>query len=282
MKCSRDILNALWGGYGLENLLISEKYDNTPIYRHVKLVHFLQMLEERQNVLTHPSSWDDPFEGVIFNSKYVDEDNNVIRSDSAYSRFYGQCWTFNDADTELQWKSHSADGYGVCLGTTVKRIKEALIGLDELENPPACVIGGIQYKKLSAIRRIVEDMSRRHDPNAKIGRVTENGLISFLFLKREEYQDEKELRIIVNIGGDNTPLGRFQKTLHGANKYGLVKYDVDPKSFLKVVILDPRMPTSIADFVRLRVKQTEWGLNVAQSDLYTYFNDTKPIRVYKD
>ena len=137
---------------------------------------------------------------MIFNSKYKDEDNKEVRPDNIYSRFYGQCWTFNDANTELQWKAHSTDGYGVCLKTTVERIKKALIGLDELENPPSCVIGEIQYKKLSAIRRIVEDMSRKHSPDAKIGRVTENGLISFLFLKREEYQDENELRIMVNVG----------------------------------------------------------------------------------
>ena len=189
MDCSRDILNRLWDGHGLTNLLVDPSLDSKSVWRHTSLVHFLKMLKDKQNVLPHVSKWKDPFEGIIFKAKYVDEHDNPVNVEDVYSRFFGQCWTFEDADNELLWNARSPNGYGICMKTSVKKLKSALLRFTDVENPPAVVIGRIQYKKMDAIRYLIHEMGRRHAKTDALGRLSDNGVISLFFLKRDSFKN---------------------------------------------------------------------------------------------
>lgn len=111
MSCSRDVLNRLWNGHGLVNPLVDSSLDKERVWRHTSLVHFLKMLKDKKNVLPHVSKWKDPFEGIVFKAKYVDENDRPVKVEDVYSRFFGQCRTFEDADNELLWNARSPNGW---------------------------------------------------------------------------------------------------------------------------------------------------------------------------
>lgn len=283
MSCSRDVLNRLWGGHGLVNLLADPSLDKEIVWRHTSLVHFLKMLKDKKNVLPHVSKWKDPFEGIVFKAKYVDENDKPVKVEEVYSRFFGQCWTLKDADNELLWNARSPNGYGICLRTRVKKLKAALRGLTNVEDPPAVVIGKIQYKKMDAIRYLIQEMGRKHSKNDALGRLSDNGAISLFFLKRDSFKNENELRIVANIGdiGPSQNLtGVFNVVRDRFGAPNTVNYVVDPMDFIEEVILDPRMPPGVKEFVESVRDENGWSFNIIESKLYQYIDPQPTIRVY--
>lgn len=284
MGCSSDVLNRLWGGQGLKNLLVDSGFDSKYVWRHTSLVHFLKMLKNKQNVLSHVSKWKDPFEGVIFKSKYVDEHDNPVNVENVYSRFFGQCWTFEDADNELLWNARSPNGYGICVKTSVKNLKSALLGFTDVERPPAVVIGMIQYKKMDAIRHLIHEMGRRHSKTDALGRLSDNGVISLFFLKRDSFRNEKELRIVVNVGNirenqDCTEAFHIVRDRFGGPN--IVSYPICATNFIEEVILDPRMSPDIRVFIESVRAENGWSFKITDSKLYQYVEPTPTIRVYR-
>lgn len=284
MGCSYDVLNRLWGGHGLVNLITDSSLDKEIVWRHTSLVHFLKMLNDKQNVLPHVSKWKDPFEGIVFKAKYVDEDDNPVKVEDVYSRFYGQCWTFEDADNELLWNARSPNGYGICMRTSVKKLKTALLGLSDVENPPAVVIGRIRYKKMNAIRSLIEEMGRRHKKMDALGRLSDNGVISLFFLKRECFKNEKELRIVANVGDidvNQNVSGVFNIVRDRFGAPNVVSYPICATDFIDEVILDPRMSPDIRAFIESVRTENGWSFKITDSKLYQYIEPTPTIRVYK-
>lgn len=283
MGCSRDMLNCLWGGKGLKNRLDDGSMDVKMLWRHTGIVYFLKMLTEKTNVLPHVSKWKDPFEGVIFGADYEDEDGRKVGVEEVYARFFGQCWSLDDCDTELMWNARSPDGFGVCLKTNVQKLKKALAGLSNVENPPAVVVAEMRYKKMRTIKRIVEDMGRNHKTEAKIGRLSENGVISLFFLKRDVFKAEKEFRIVVNVGenGKKGKQGIFEVEPDRFGSPNVVCYPIDPTDFIDEVILDPRMPEGFDKLVEKLRDDNGWKFKVTNSKLYEYITPKPTIRVYR-
>ena len=281
MGCSRDVLNRLWRGRGLVNLLADSSLDSEDVWRHTSLVYFLKMLKDKQNVLPHVSKWKDPFEGIIFKAKYVDEHDNPVNVEDVYSRFFGQCWTFEDADNELLWNARSPNGYGICMKTSVKKLKSAFPGLTDVENPPAVVMGKIQYKKLESIRYLIQEMGRNHSKIDARGRLSDNGLISLFFLKRDSFRNEKELRIVANVGEGHATAGIFNIVRDRFGVPNMVSYAIDATDFVEEVILDPRMPLGLKEFVEQVRDENGWTFKITESKLYQYIDPQPTIRVYK-
>lgn len=287
MSCSCDILNRLWGNGGLKNFLVDNSCDDNDIWRQTSLAHFLTMLRGKKNVLPHVSKWEDPFEGIIFKARYRDERGDEVPAERLYSGFFGQCWTEIDADNELMWHARSADGYGVCLKTKIGMLKSALLGngYENVEQCPAVVIGEIQYKKKSSIVNLIKEMGRRHKSDVKLGRLSENGAISLFYLKRDDFSNEKEVRVMVNIGHRCRGAERngiFEISRDDLGFPNTIRYEIDVKNFIKEVILDPRMPDEIVKYVEEERNAQGWNFEVIKSSLYEYIKPQPTIRVYRD
>ena len=283
MKCESVLFEKILGK-GLKNLLKDYDWNEEQdfmISRHMQLAHFLKMLEEKKNVLTHVSTWEDPFEGLIFHSKYVDKAGNPIDSSKLYSRYYGQCWTIGNADTELQWKARTSDGYGVCLKSTASCLLETLLkkGNGDFKH---CIVGKISYKKRSSIEKLVKSMGAIHDRKLSCKYISSNDLIEFFFVKRVEFSDEKELRVVLDIGEEShRNNGAFQYQQGGYGMSGIVKYDINMNEFVQKVVLDPRMPEDMEDFVKQKCRDCGCTVDVCRSDLYTYIGGNPTIRIYR-
>ena len=285
MSCSHESLNRLWGSSGLKNFLLDGSHDDKDIWRQTSLTHFLTMLREKRNSLSHVSKWKDPFEGVVFKAKYVDEKEQEVPVERLYAGFFGQCWTEVDADNELMWHARSADGYGVCLKTKLHKLKAALVGYgyENVEQCPAVVIGKIQYKRMSTIKNLINEMGREHKKDAKLGRLSENGAISLFYLKRDIFSNEKEVRLMVNVGSScERKKGVFEIHHDDLGFPNIISYQIEAQNFIDEVILDPRMPSEITAYVEEEAQNKGWRFKVRKSSLYEYIVPRPTIRVYQN
>ena len=99
---------------------------DTPIYRIFRYERFVELLKSGKNTLVRPSTWEDPFENVLFNHQYLDASGKEIDLSSIRDSWYGQCWTDKEAECDGLWRVYSDNGKNrsVRVKTTVRKIFE--------------------------------------------------------------------------------------------------------------------------------------------------------------
>jgi len=85
--------------------LISNYLDVRPadrrrfIYRIIPTFRLIELLKMKENVLSKPKKWDDPFENFILRSHLIREGTRV--SIGLRDCFYGQCWTLQSVSDAM-------------------------------------------------------------------------------------------------------------------------------------------------------------------------------------
>ena len=234
----------------------------TPIFRYVSVENFYRMLDDEENALAHFSKWDDPFEGFLFKGMAVLAGcKEFVDLHNLYSDYYGQCWTLDDSESEMRWRACACGTRGqlVRIESTVGRLFESLkqiVPKDWLT--VCCKVGKVEYV---AEQSIIELMKQ-------IDLITEakNPPSTLLFIKRKEFESEKEFRIVL----DATPF-KCHSTITGVSfKNGMVKYDVKFDSLVKSVLADPCMPRGDFDQLACRMCQKVPQIRVEQSTLFQW------------
>jgi hypothetical protein len=137
-------------------LNFDEPFLDKHVYRYMKLDKFFKLFEKRQNMLSHPSKWDDPFEAFILNAKVKGSDGKL--QDSGFRDYvYGQCWTVERRSDAL-WQIFCGKGEGVRIRTTLRKLGATFSGnLSHAERHHA-FIGKVEYlsdKKLFGTGRSI-------------------------------------------------------------------------------------------------------------------------------
>lgn len=240
---------------------------STKLYRYVPKDFFLDIIENRRLTMSHISLWDDPFEGFIFKAKGVSEDVRRM-----YAGFYGQSWTLEPRESDLRWRAYCPNKDGVRIETTVGKLKNVFMSA---LNPDMCfaqvVQGPIEYfeKSLKSwFDRVASDSDLAHRP------ISRRDATQLLFIKRDLFESEKEYRVVAHIGHT----GLKELPLFEASRYerkeGLFRIPLNTESFIKGIVLDPRMSMSDVDRLRCRLIQSDCRLSLKQSDAYRWPNLT--------
>ena len=61
----------------------------------------------------------------------------------------------------------------------------------------------------------------------------------------------------------------------------MVSYTINTADFIEEVILDPRMPLGLKEFVERVRDENGWTFEITESKLYQYIDPQPAIRVYK-
>ena len=61
----------------------------------------------------------------------------------------------------------------------------------------------------------------------------------------------------------------------------MVSYTINTADFIEEVILDPRMPLDLEEFVGQVRDENGWTFKITESKLYQYIDPQPTIRVYK-
>jgi hypothetical protein len=222
------------------------------LYRYIRLKRLYELFDGCQNVLVHPSMWDDPFENFILNSKLKYPDGTSSGDIGLRLRMYGQCWTTvsgSDALWRIFCPKECGKNDGVRIRTTLGRLFDGFVGkLSDAEAQHA-FIGRVRYLPMSEMLK--------HANTVFATGITPKALAATLLVKRRAFKHESEIRLVHRkLFGDPTP-------------DHLLRYEIDPHNLINQVMIDPRLePDDAIKLIRSIRARTGFRGKVLRSLLY--------------
>lgn len=227
------------------------------IYRVFDKKWLVKVFESKKLILRKPRLWDDPFENfmerVIIHERKIDK---LIELGSTFNKVFGQCWTLEE-ENDVMWRIYPSRGKGVKVKTTAGRLFKAIKKAVE-SDPIQFVrsdqfIGAVDYK---SIDKIIDEIKKS---NPLLHLITGNMLVPLLFMKREEFQHEKEVRLIF------MPAVNKYKS----DKIDHVEFNIEPCDLFDEIILDPRIvKESKIDRYIAEFRSFGFTKSIKQSELY--------------
>jgi len=203
---------------------VDDKLLDTKVYRVYSLDKFLISLNEKALYLIKPKLWDDPFEGFFLDQAFwVSDRGTKIHwiPDIDKERFYAQCWTLRN-ESDFLWRLYAPKKDGIMVRTTIRKLFNYLNEFPDNRY----YIGKVEYLSKQEIRKKFSEIQKTQG--------LENLIIDSLLIKRTEYREENELRIIC-FSPDSSIPGEGPKGL-----YFPLAFDSYDKLLFEEIIIDPR------------------------------------------
>jgi len=228
-----------------------------PIYRVFSKKWLIDALTKKKNALVKPSMWKDPFENFIFRSTAYTNNGVAIGFDSIRENFYGQCWTFNQEETDALWRIYSPDKDGFRVKTTIRKMFDSFYDLSHVFALVSFFVGKIKYETEANIKKYFEDPN-----NLKkyIFDSAGNGHAETLLIKRMEFKHENELRFVF----------LADKSWYDTN-LDSYEFPIDINYHFEEILADPRMDeissTFFSDSME-EIKELGYTNSIEKSTLY--------------
>ncbi len=222
------------------------------ISKYISFEDFINIIECKELFFKRIINWDDPFEGFLLNQVLWSsrDKKDYYEFDEFYrERFYGQCWTFR-SESNFLWKIYAPYKNGIIVKSTIAKLNEYLT-----EMPGGNIyIGKVIYLSENQIKK-------RYSKIASFKNL-ESLIVDSLLIKRTEFKEEQELRIIyfskISAHKDSTPVGlSYDKSY---KKIGDILFDE--------IIVDPRIDKTIYNHLNSIVRQLGYNGPVRRSTLY--------------
>lgn len=238
----------------LDSEIEKRKDYNIPIYRIMPFKRIVEMLKNGEVILTQTKLWDDVYENFLLkSSKYFDDIK--INLSEHIDTLYGQCWSLN-RETDAMWRIYSTDKLGVKIKTTIAKLTNSALHPDNQDkfHTFSIRIGKVKYDYLKNIKKkysnfTIVDLISFFEPM----------LIESQFIKRKEFNHEREVRIII------------RKTIP-ENKIApkIIKLKIDPNEFIENIIFDPRLDYSDYKIYKEILEKYGFKNNIYKSKLYNF------------
>ena len=201
---------------------LSDKKDDTAIYRIMPMSRLEQMLQTRTNTLVKINLWEDRYENFFFKSNFKSS-KGFVSADEVASRIFGQCWSFFK-DSDALWRIYSPDKQSVRIKTTLSKLYNSAYTDDSCM--ATTTMGAVSYKtKKDLITWIEANTPISLSDIDKIGKES-------LFFKRNNFSHEQELRLI------------YMEAVSSSGGNNIKQYDIDPIDFIEEISFDPRCEES--------------------------------------
>lgn len=223
----------------------------TPIYQILPIAYLEKIL--KNNVLRFRNvrrAWDDPYELFLYKEDlFVDgRDLDTFLKDWSY-RYYGQCWSLNE-DTDAMWRIYSHDKNSVRIKTTVMDMIEVLNQTRGMIFT-APIFGKVKYFTNEELINWLREFENK-DWGSFINVNAES-----LFIKRQEFQHEKEVRFILSQSIDYDVCDYIELTINAPD-------------FIKEIALDPRLSDNEYEQKRDELMLLTQGIPIIKSNLYKF------------
>lgn len=243
------------GGGGMDRtnyLNFGEPDLNLPLYRYIELQPLYAMLERRQNQLSHPSRWGDPFENLTLSGRGRYPDGS-IRPFGLRDHVYGQCWT-KEKRSDAMWRIYcpaDRDGNfdGVRIRTSLRRLANSLFHAVGRHAQECAFIGKVRYLPDGRLDRIARSLFSKG--------ITPVSIAKSLLIKRTAFEHEREVRLIYrNLSEETSEDGRF-------------RYPIDPERLITQIMVAPRQSVIEAEKIKTEIMERTAGrIRVKRSLLY--------------
>ena len=244
--------------------------ESTYVYRYLSIDRFLEMIESEQNVLAHISKWEDPNEAYLIRAKIAasasnDNSGEVRNWYKRYRSFYGQSWMLNGEESDILWRAYGKRGETVRIKTSVKSLHDLLETLvTRVKKENSNLYGpGYDVSAFAGTISYVDDMKSALPDS-------ERDITKSLFVKRREFSDEKEYRIVVKVDDMDDIPRRDKNSKEMSLSGGLMKLPIRASDFIKEVLVDPCCSDVRLDEIRCRALNAGFDVDIQKSSLFRW------------
>lgn len=250
----------------IKNVPMTEQsaFCSTPVYQILPVKYLIKVFRNKMlrfnNIL---QAWEDPYELFMFKQKFTIEGfSNCSISLDLQKKYYGQCWSLNK-DSDAMWRIYSPDKESVRIKTTVGKMIEVLNqtrGMMWIEP----IFGVVKYLSQDKITEWL--LKTQNEEKLCIFKC----LSDSLFVKREEFEHEKEVRFLIhNATFGDTPIS---DNVHD----DYIDMQVEPSMFIEEVALDPRLSDEDFEDRKVLLSSITGNIPICKSDLYFF----EPIELF--
>lgn len=223
------------------------------------------------------SSWEDVYENFLFKQRFSLEDRTPVSADSLIRCNFGQSWTKSD-ETDAMWRIysripekriysgdfHELDNVAVRIKTTAQKLYDAVYTDDSCMI--STYIGSVEYNSLNSIYQWLSNLK------LSVGNLAMT-MTQSLFLKRQEFSHEEDVRIIISYATDDPRINN-----------DIIIFQIDPYSFIEEILIDPRLiGTELETVIREQLDEKGAQLNkIHTSQMYSFTPCAQPILIKKD
>lgn len=202
-----------------QNNMLNGVEDELPIYKFMPLQYTLAMVQNNLLTINRISSWPDVYENYMLKQNYSLQDGTPIDVINLAAGIYGQSWTCLP-ESDAMWRIYSPSLDTIRIKTTVEKLYDALYQTDH--NMSDTYIGLVRYELQVDIDNNVQLLNPIKPSNFL------KEVIKGAFVKRMEFEHEKEVRIIRMLDS--------QQTLQSG---AMLQFPI-PADFIEEFCIDPR------------------------------------------
>ncbi|MCG9625907.1 DUF2971 domain-containing protein [Vibrio mediterranei] len=217
------------------------------IYRVFSFERLLELFNQRELTLVHPSLWEDPFENFFLNSEFTNAAGRKFSLDLKYG-VYGQCWSLS-RESDAMWRIYSPDKRGVKVRTTSRNLLRYLNAATG--DLGSAYIGKVNYLAKTKIKELCND---ENFIDSSLD--SEQGIASTLLYKRREFSHENEVRLIHT----------KTNSRKGSNK--VFTFSVDPMELIDQIVFDPRINDDLFKVYKKYISDLGFKKGIIKSSLY--------------
>src|SRR5579864_1615343 len=229
--------------------------EDTRIYRVFSGERLLEMFRDNNLSLVVPAKWDDPFENFLAKCRAEYGAYNNVDISRLFRNFYGQCWTLNN-ETDAMWRIYSLHKDGARVSTTVGRLLRSILVESDPYLSMAYYIGSVGYRTEEQIRDTFEN---QENATAVAFDQTGRNQARMLFLKREEFRHEREVRLLYRWWEHDTGEQRLEEVRQVA---------IEPSALFDDVLFDPRLDETTLPTRTSELRTLGFANHIGQSTLY--------------
>lgn len=231
----------------------------TYVYKYIPLKYLISMLKNKKLRIDKITTWEDPYENFFLKEEFYTSNHIYktipIGTSEVSERIYGQSWTLKE-ESDAMWRIYSNINQGICNIAVKLKIKvDDLFSLVYTDN--SCMattsIGSVEYKSKGEFNASRNGLAK----DASITDIT-NLIQSCLYIKRDSFSHEEEVRIIVS---NDT----------GTKKLDFLEYDMPNLNVFTELVLDPRVTEEQEKNILEILKKAGMSKEVVRkSDLYVF------------
>jgi hypothetical protein len=233
----------------------------TKIYRYFRINDLIETLTTKKLKLKKPHLWNDPFENLFLKSAMKDIHGNEIDLGVTKEQIFAQCWTLKE-ESGLMWSSYVHDKKGAKATSTIGSLLKII---------PEHNIAFIKAVSYWSEKEIFEYFA-----NPLTFNVNETPLFKTLFIKRKEFEEEQEVRLVFHDMFRNCdPKSNIHIANFNRNEYksDFAFLPIEPDLLFSEIILNPHLNEEKVEHYKNKIGKWFNG-NISKSKLYRVPNVT--------
>lgn len=221
-----------------------ETLKNTRLFRVMRKSHFLNWVSSGKNVIVSAEKWDDPWERALFKQCIRCNGEDLYLSNF---RYYGQCWSMNEKETDVIWRVFNAHDED-CVRVEVNAFdlwNSFTAYVNKISGVPGlsdifCSCGIVRYLNENDTVNYLESSSIEDLINT-------NSFVDTMYVKRDGFSHENEFRIIYYPTDVSSIPGANPSLVWPSN--GLFAFDMDA-SLIRSVLFGPKISSKYEDYLK--------------------------------